>query len=189
MRTRITRRAALGAFATLLLPVHGLLAATANSRSGTLQGDLSHDAGPDAGAPAAALASEGAVDTATVNTAGVKFEPMFVYVNEGGTVNWEGMIGHNVETLGAMIPEGGTALNSQLGENISAKFDVPGIYVYKCTPHWGARMGGVIVVGTSENPGAILDAYLAAIETDKSMLPAKGLLKKVRADMESKGLV
>ena len=58
------------------------------------------------------------------------------------------MTGHNVETLGAMIPEGGVEMNTELGVDVTQQFDVPGIYVYKCTPHWGARMGGVIVVGT-----------------------------------------
>jgi hypothetical protein len=50
-------------------------------------------------------------------------------------------------------------------------------------------MGGLIVIGKPENPGEIIDAYLAAIETDRSALPAKGLLKKLRRDMEEKGLI
>lgn len=127
---------------------------------------------------------------ATVQAVGVKFEPLTVYIEPGEKVSWEGMIGHNVETLGAMIPEGGVVMNTELGVNVTQQFDVPGIYVYKCTPHWGARMGGVIVVGTPEDPQATLDEYLSAIEIDRAgLLPAKGLLNKAAKDMQERGLI
>ena len=129
-------------------------------------------------------------DSATVQAVGVKFEPLTVYVAEGGEVSWTAMAAHNVETLGAMMPEGGTELNTELGEDVTATFDVPGIYVYKCTPHWGSRMGGVVVVGQPEDPAGTIEKYMAAIEEDRAgLLPAKGLLKKALADMEEKGLV
>ena len=129
-------------------------------------------------------------ENAVVQAVGVKFDALTVYIEPGETVSWEGMAGHNVETLGAMIPEGGVEMNTELGVDVTQQFDVPGIYVYKCTPHWGTRMGGVIVVGTPEDPQAILDGYLAAIEEDRGgLLPAKGLLKKAGKDMEAKGLI
>jgi len=127
---------------------------------------------------------------ATVNAVGVQFEPLTVYIEPGDSVSWTSMAGHNVETIGAMIPDGGTELNTELGVEVSATFDTPGLYVYKCTPHWGSRMGGVIVVGEPEDPQAILDAYTAAIEEDRAgLLPAKGLLVKSGRDMEEKGLL
>lgn len=133
------------------------------------------------------VALPAAAEDTTVQAVGVKFEPAFVYIEPGDTISWEGMAGHNVETIGAMIPMGGTELLTELGENVSASFDEPGIYVYKCTPHWGARMGGVIVVGEPEDAEATIEAYLEAIETDRAgLLPAKGLLKKLRKDMEAK---
>jgi len=120
----------------------------------------------------------------------VKFNPLFIYIEKGDTVNWSSMEGHNVETLDIMVPEGQEKINSELGANVSAVFETEGIVVYKCTPHWGARMGGVIVVGKPDNPAAIIEAYLEAIETDRAnLLPAKGLLKKLRKDMEAKGLM
>lgn len=125
----------------------------------------------------------------TVNAVAVKFEPMFSYVEPGDTITWEGMAGHNVETIDLMSPEGLEKVNSELGATVSLTFTEPGIIVYKCTPHWGARMGGVIVVGKPEDPGAIIEAYLATLETDKSNLPAKGLLKKLRKDMKKKALL
>ena len=94
------------------------------------------------------------------------------------------MIGHNVETIDAMTPEGFAKVNTELGDDVTITFDAPGIYVYKCTPHWGARMGGIIMVGQPEDPAAIIEQYRAAIEEDKSLLPAKGLLKKFEKDLE-----
>jgi len=125
----------------------------------------------------------------TIGATGVKFDPVFVYIEPGDTVNWEGMVGHNVETIEAMSPEGQEKINTELGENVTSTFDVPGIVVYKCTPHWGARMGGILVVGKPDDPATIIDTYLGTLETDKVNLPAKGLLKKLKKDMEKKGLL
>ena len=100
------------------------------------------------------------------------------------------MDGHNVETIDIMVPEGQEKINSELGANVTAVFETEGIVVYKCTPHWGARMGGIIVVGKPDDPGKIIDAYTESIETDRAaLLPVKGLLKKLRKDMEAKGLL
>jgi len=132
----------------------------------------------------------GRAASTTVQAIGVKFDPMFVYIEPGDSVSWEGMAGHNVETIGAMSPEGATTMNTELGAAVNATYDTPGIHVYKCTPHWGARMGGVIVVGQPDDAAATIDAYTAAIETDRAgLLPAKGLLKKLRKDMEANGLL
>ena len=147
-------------------------------------------AGSLAALAALALSQAAVAADATVGAVGVKFEPLVVYIEPGEKVSWTGMAGHNVETLGAMIPEGGVEMNTELGVDVTQQFDTPGIYVYKCTPHWGARMGGIVVVGQPENPGQILDDYTAAIETDRAgLLPAKGLLKKARKDMEDKSLL
>ena len=141
-------------------------------------------------ASAVALSAPLLAENATVGAVGVKFEPLVVYIEPGESVSWEGMAGHNVETIGAMSPEGAVELNTELGVDVTQQFDTPGIHVYKCTPHWGSRMGGIVVVGTPEDPQATLDAYLAAIEEDRAgLLPAKGLLKKAGKDMEAKGLM
>ncbi|MEM7669447.1 MAG: plastocyanin/azurin family copper-binding protein [Pseudomonadota bacterium] len=127
--------------------------------------------------------------THTVQARGVKFAPMFIYIEPGDRVAWENMASHNVETLEGMVPEGQEKIKTELGDNYFTTFDKVGIIVYKCTPHWGARMGGIIVVGNPENPGAILDAYMDSTEVNKQNLPARGLIKKLRKDMETKGLL
>lgn len=124
-----------------------------------------------------------------INAVGVKFDPMFIYIEAGDSVSWVNMAGHNVETVDSMVPEGQEKINTELGANVTEVFEKEGVVVYKCTPHWGARMGGIIVVGKPEDPGSIIDAYLETLKTDKVNLPAKGLLKKLRKDMEAKDLL
>lgn len=124
-------------------------------------------------------------DSATVNAVGVKFEPPFVYIEQGQAVSWVNMAGHNVELIEAMMPEGAEYFISTLGDDINHTFDVPGVYIYKCTPHWGARMGGGIVVGSPDDPKSILDGYMAMVEKERgNLLPAKGLIKKFIKDLD-----
>lgn len=124
-----------------------------------------------------------------VKTLGVKFTPMLLYINPGDRVDFENMEIHNLETLGAMVPKGQKKINSEIGENVSITFKTVGIIVYKCTPHWGNRMGGVIVVGKPDNIEAIIDEYMKSTEVDKTTLPAVGLLKKLKKDLKAKGLI
>ncbi len=50
-------------------------------------------------------------------------------------------------------------------------------------------MGGVILVGTPSDIEGVIDAYLAEIEKDKSLLPAKGLLKKFKKQLQQEGIL
>ena len=124
-----------------------------------------------------------------VKARGVKFAPLFLYIDIGDEVQWESMASHNVETIDPMVPEGQEKIFTELGENFFTPFTVEGIVMYKCTPHWGNRMGGAIVVGKPEDPAGIIDSYMAITETDQETLPARGLLKKLKKDMEDNGLV
>lgn len=138
---------------------------------------------------AVATASPAFAEDATVTAKGVKFDPVIVYIDEGDDVTWKNMTGHNVETLPAMSPEGFEQQTTEVGNDVTLTFDEAGIIVYKCTPHWSARMGGIIVVGEPEDASGTIDKYMAAIEEDRAgLLPAKGLLKDALADFESKGM-
>ncbi|QHQ37455.1 pseudoazurin [Algicella marina] len=130
-----------------------------------------------------------AQETHVVMAKGVRFDPLFIYIEPGDIVSFENMPTHNIETLEGLCPEGQEKIKSEIGQNFTQTFDTVGIVTYKCTPHWGNRMGGFIVVGQPENPGEILDAYLATTDEEKEYLPARGLIKKLRADMEKQGLV
>lgn len=89
-----------------------------------------------------------------------QFNPLVVHISPGDTVSWEGMNGHIVNTLFTnkdqskteYIPEGATGWTSAMGENITTEpLTIEGVYLYKCDPHWGAGMGGVIIVGEPTN--------------------------------------
>lgn len=108
-----------------------------------------------------------------VNAEVTAFNPMVVKVAVGDTVSWENMNGHISETIEGKIPEGAQGWMSQMGENYqTAPLTVEGVYFYKCTPHWGAGMGGVIIVGNPTN--------LAAIEATNPKGAEKRLLKKAQ---------
>lgn len=90
-------------------------------------------------------------ETHVVTAVGMKYEPLVVKIAPGDTVRWENMPTHNVETVDGLVPEGTEKINSPMGENYQHTFDKEGIYVYICTPHIGAGMGGAVIVGEPTN--------------------------------------
>jgi len=75
------------------------------------------------------------------------FENAILYVAEGDKVAFSNMTSHNSQSVEGLIPEGATAWQGGMGENISLTMEKPGIYSYVCLPHIGFGMVGVIVVG------------------------------------------
>lgn len=108
---------------------------------------------PAAEQPASADAEGGEIHV--VKAVGLKYDPLVVTIQPGDTVAWENMPTHDTQSLEGLIPEGAEAWHSALGENYQRTFTVEGIYVYKCTPHIGAGMGGAIIVGEPKNLEAI----------------------------------
>ena len=69
------------------------------------------------------------------------------YVDVGDTIEWlPKNEGHNVEFLGGpninTLPE-----KSKLNAFYAVTFDLPGLYLYQCTPHGHMGMLGLVVVG------------------------------------------
>jgi pseudoazurin len=88
------------------------------------------------------------------------FEPAFLQIEVGDTVKFIPTDkSHNAEVIKGMFPEGGTEFKGKLNEEISVTFDVAGAYGYKCAPHYGMGMVGLIVVGAEP---ANLDAIINA---------------------------
>ena len=80
------------------------------------------------------------------------FEPALVKIAPGDTIKFIPVSkGHNVETIPGMLPEGATPLNSKINEAVTVKFDKQGVYGFKCKPHYGMGMVGMVVVGTPVN--------------------------------------
>jgi pseudoazurin len=74
-----------------------------------------------------------------------------VDVEVGDTVTWLPTAkGHNVQFIAgpnsATLPK-----KSKLNKEFTQTFDVPGIYLYQCTPHKSMGMIGIIVVGKNTN--------------------------------------
>jgi pseudoazurin len=107
-------------------------------------------------------AGEGKIHIVTAQ--GLKYEPMVITIQPGDTVAWENMPTHDTQSIEGLIPEGAEAWHSEMGKNYERTFTVEGIYVYKCTPHIGAGMGGAIIVGKPTNLDAIIAADMKGAE-------------------------
>ena len=80
------------------------------------------------------------------------FEPALIKVAPGDTVTFVATDkGHNAEIISGMIPAGAAPFKGKMNQNLTVKFSKPGVYGYKCLPHYGMGMVGAVIVG---NPGA-----------------------------------
>ena len=76
------------------------------------------------------------------------FEPGLVRVNKGDTVKWVSSSAmHNVAFVEGGVPTGVSLFTSGFQNVITYKFDKPGLYLYKCVPHFGLGMVGLVLVG------------------------------------------
>tara|TARA_B100001248_G_C27344012_1_gene437762 strand:+ start:713 stop:1147 length:435 start_codon:yes stop_codon:yes gene_type:complete len=80
-----------------------------------------------------------------------------VDIQVGDTITWlPTSKGHNVEFK--TVPEGVDKIKkSKMNKEYSYTFEVPGVYVYWCTPHKAMGMIGVVIVG--DDISNIEDAY------------------------------
>ena len=85
-------------------------------------------------------------------------------IGVGDTIEWlPKNEGHNVEFLAGpnmeALPE-----NSDLNFHYAITFDLPGVYLYQCTPHGNMGMLGLIVVGNNfDNLGNIEEVELSRV--------------------------
>jgi len=83
------------------------------------------------------------------------FEPSLVKVAPGDTVTFVAADkSHNVESIAGMLPAGAAPFKGKMSQNLTVKFAKPGFYGYKCMPHYGMGMVGVVVVGNPDNLAA-----------------------------------
>jgi pseudoazurin len=76
------------------------------------------------------------------------YKPGLVKIAAGDTVKWVATNpGHNVAFVQGGVPAGVSLFTSGFKKSITFKFEKPGIYLYKCTPHFGIGMVGLVVVG------------------------------------------
>ena len=67
-------------------------------------------------------------------------------IDIGDTIIWKSVDkGHNVEFV--EMPKGVKKFKSKISKDAEYKFEIPGIYLYICTPHKAMGMIGLVVVG------------------------------------------
>ncbi len=111
------------------------------------------------------------------------FEPSLVKIAPGDSVRFVATDkGHNVESIDGMIPDGAAPFSFKIGEEAVVAFDKPGVYGYKCKPHYPMGMVGLIVVGEPSNvetakavsqPGKAKAAFSALFDKLASTASAK----------------
>jgi pseudoazurin len=107
------------------------------------------------------------------------FDPPFLHVQPGDTVRFVPTDkGHNAEAIPGMIPMGAEAFKGKASEEIAVTLTVPGIYGYRCTPHFGMGMVGLIEVGDGASGVAPAAAVKLPPMAEKRM---KELLGKAAA--------
>ena len=95
------------------------------------------------------------------------FEPAVLKINTGDSVTFKSIdAAHNSASISSMIPNNAQAWNSDLSRDITVDFNIPGVYVYQCTPHVMMAMVGVIQVG---NDKSNLDTIKTAATQFKSV--------------------
>ncbi len=80
------------------------------------------------------------------------FEPALVKIAPGDTVTFVSTDpGHNAESIATMLPAGAAPFKGKMNQNLTVKFTKPGVYGYKCLPHYGMGMVGAVIVGSPAN--------------------------------------
>lgn len=125
-------------------------------------------------------------ETVTIQAQVTTFSPEIAFVNAGDALSFRHMATHQIGPVDAMAPAGSAPMASALNQDFDYKVDKEGVYVYRCTVHWAARMGGVIVVGKPANAKEIVEKYKAA--ATGSDIPAKVLLDRLAAELPKHGM-
>ena len=104
------------------------------------------------------------------------FEPALVKVAPGDTVTFIPTDkSHNAESIAGMLPGGAAAFKGKMNQPLKVTFSKPGLYGYKCLPHYGMGMVGVVVVGKG---GANLAAAQKVSHPGKAKQVFAGLLSQ-----------
>lgn len=80
------------------------------------------------------------------------FEPEIVRIKLGDSVKFVAADkGHNAVSIRGVIPEGAQPFAGKINEEFVVTPAVPGVYGFRCDPHFTLGMVGIIVVGEPTN--------------------------------------
>ena len=82
--------------------------------------------------------------------------------------------GHNVEFIS--MPKGVKKFKSKINKDVKYTFNIPGIYLYQCTPHKAMGMIGIVIVGGDKH-------NLKKIKKAKLYGKSKKVFKKLIKDI------
>ena len=82
--------------------------------------------------------------------------------------------GHNVEFIS--MPKGVKKFKSKINKDVKYTFNIPGIYLYQCTPHKAMGMIGIVIVGDDKH-------NLKKIKKTKLYGKSKKVFKKLLKDI------
>lgn len=99
----------------------------------------------------------------------MQFEPAFLKVEPGDTVTFVPTDpSHNSESIADAIPEGAESWKGRINEEITVTLTEPGVYAYKCLPHFALGMVGLIQVGDdTSNLDAVKEAKMPGKAADR----------------------
>ena len=116
------------------------------------------------GAAGGAIAAEYKVQMLNSGSQGMMvFEPGVLKIKVGDTVRFTPTdMGHNAEMIAGAIPAGVTMAKGAMGQELVVKFSKPGVYAFRCMPHFGMGMVALVQVGDGKVNRAQVEAALAA---------------------------
>lgn len=84
------------------------------------------------------------------------FEPGVVKARPGDTIRFIATDrGHNAELIPGLAPAGATVPKGAMGKDHAVTLTKPGVYAFKCAPHYGMGMVAVVQVGAAGNKAAV----------------------------------
>ncbi|MBB3065243.1 pseudoazurin [Limibacillus halophilus] len=105
------------------------------------------------------------------------FSPAVIKIAPGDTIRFVATSkGHNAQSLDDALPDGATPFKTKLSKTEEVTFEAPGVYTYKCLPHYALGMVGVVVVGDDIS-------NLEAVKAETGAAPGKA--KQVFSDLLS----
>jgi len=91
----------------------------------------------------------------------MQFDTQVVRVKPGDSVTFvPADPGHNAESIPGMEPAGAEPFKGQMSKPLTVTFAKPGVYGFRCMPHFSMGMVGVVVVG---NPTNLAEAKAASL--------------------------
>ncbi len=80
------------------------------------------------------------------------FSPSFLRVEPGDTITFIPVDkGHNAETILGMIPDNAETWKGKVDEQLTVTLTEPGLYGFKCFPHFAMGMVGLVQVGDDQS--------------------------------------